>query len=40
MNDVYRREQLFGSGLKWARECRSYLECMWSRRKLRMSERM
>ena len=32
------RDQLFGSGLVWARECRIYLECMWKRRKVGMDE--
>ena len=32
------REQLFGSGLEWSRECRRYLECMWRRRKLKVEE--
>ena len=29
MNGVSVRDQLFGSGLVWARMCRKYLECMW-----------
>ena len=38
MSGVSVKDQLFGSGLVWARECRNYLECMWKRRKLRTDE--
>ena len=36
MNGVSVRNQLFGAGLGWARECRRYLEGMWQRRKLKV----
>ena len=40
MNEVCLKDQLFGGGLEWARVCRTrtYLECMWKRRKLKMNE--